>query len=406
MSTAALPSVSRHVAHLADEVVAGNCLLLLATDRDDPMEIATELSEEFARRELYTESVQTTDAEQPLELISGRAEVEWGRSEPRTIGTLAKKHMPWDVLLCWATDLSSTAEVRSWIEFLPKWAREIQIAHNEGMSQPPIVSIATAAMVESLPAEDLFLRVRRWQGTPSILEHRMSVRLLSDTPETPDHWREALLPSLALGDLRLQDRLWDEVGGTVEHIETCLIDHGQSIGWTEASLHAWVGNGSKSGTAPPEWSARDLERHHSLWDRGLICQTPEFGPELHSSAAAILGHHDVILHRIWRGQAAVLLPALDSLRLRLCRDLTAHLGNRWPTKWLVPESPIEERETREDPMACGWGHLSRLILRCEQVRTVCNVGRLAALASDMRNSLAHSRPVSRADCITFMGQIS
>lgn len=47
-------------------------------------------------------------------------------------------------------------------------------------------------------------------------------------------------------------------------------------------------------------------------------------------------------HRLWRGQAALLLPFLDSIRLDLCAELTSLHGRDWPIRWKRPIAVDQE----------------------------------------------------------------
>ena len=85
-------------------------------------------------------------------------------------------------------------------------------------------------------------------------------------------------------------------------------------------------DGRHQGAAPPRpW--------RSLWAEGGLQWSMEHGIEVHPSALACLGLTSDLSHRLWRGQARLLLPLLDELRLTICRRLTDRLGDGWAVRW-------------------------------------------------------------------------
>jgi len=71
-------------------------------------------------------------------------------------------------------------------------------------------------------------------------------------------------------------------------------------------------------------------RLRCYWAVGLLQVTPEHGMELNAAGLCLLGRGAEVRHRLWRGQAAMLLPMLDDTRLKMCAQLTCDYRREWP----------------------------------------------------------------------------
>ncbi len=207
-------------------------------------------------------------------------------------------------------------------------------------------------------------------------------------------WREHMLSSLAGGDLALVEDLW---GADLDLADLLprLSAFGAERGWTAESLRDW---------GAEEWTANGLMRRYdevarppeagrTLWAQGALYWTPEYGPELHTAALALLGWREELKHRCWRGQAALLLPMLDDLRLQICADLTRRYDRDWPLMW-YRTGAAEEAELTADPFACEWRWLERALSYCPDRQTKGRWLEAARQARLLRNELAHYRPIS------------
>lgn len=95
----------------------------------------------------------------------------------------------------------------------------------------------------------------------------------------------------------------------------------------------------------------------TLWAHGALSWTLEFGLELHTAAMAVLGRDEEVKHRLWRGQAELLLPLIDHMRLMVCTDLAHSYGKNWPMRYGLPTSEEEKAAVQASPLACQWGYL-------------------------------------------------
>jgi len=134
-----------------------------------------------------------------------------------------------------------------------------------------------------------------------------------------------------------------------------------------------------------------------LWAHGAAQATVEYGIEPHPAVLFVLDRRSELQHRLWRGQAELLLPTLDGIRLDVCSYLTRIYGPEWPVKWRRPDHPREEKAVLENPLACEWGYLEWLIKECFELRQEQRWLRLVTPASRIRNTIAHSRTISYSE---------
>lgn len=148
-----------------------------------------------------------------------------------------------------------------------------------------------------------------------------------------------------------------------------------------------------------------MAKEKELWARGLLDQTPEYGIQVSPVALAALGEWHMLEHLLWRGQAALLLPILDELRLSICTELTNKYGPDWAWQWAKPLTDGEQRDARRDPLTSEWGHLKAAIAKSP---VAGERGRwpIVALAWELRNHLAHYEAVEFADYARLMGSLT
>jgi hypothetical protein len=113
----------------------------------------------------------------------------------------------------------------------------------------------------------------------------------------------------------------------MDELTHTLYDYALEQGW-DAKKEKFAANGWRP--APP--LVEPVLRQHSitLWNQGWLTHTPENGEELHTALLSVLGKDSEIRHRLWRWQAALLLPLIDSVRVLICERLIASHGEDWP----------------------------------------------------------------------------
>lgn len=299
-------------------------------------------------------------------------------------------------------ELLSPIERGNWLAFIVDWAATASaVASASGRLPPALWGIWVPEIGEEIPAEDVWLRVQWWWAAPSDLDVRLLCRLHdgSDHPELSPRaaWREAILPGLSGNDLSLAEHLWDVVDQPLDIIIEALKDFAEQQHWTPTKLEQWgVGDFLQQTAGPRRFRLRPVHRERQLWLRGLLQQTPEYGLQVSPAALAILGEHRQLEHLLWRGEASLLLPLIDELRLSICEGLTHKYGPDWTLQWARPLSDEACQAARENPLSVEWGHLKEVIRKCPYPEEASRF-ELVSRAWYLRNELAHYRPVRFAD---------
>ena len=301
----------------------------------------------------------------------------------------------------------TSSRVDDWCAFLAKWTVISGILSSERYRPPPALFAPLVALPQQIPEEDAWLRIHRWWSVLSDLDVRVLCRTIEGLgyPELPHEtaWREAVLPALAGNDLDLIRHLWDVVKRPKNEIFDSLRDLSEAQGWTQQNL-------TKLGlrdflqqyaTRVRSFFQEPTAKEAELWVRGLIYQTPENGIQVSALALAALDEWDLLEHLLWRGQAALLLPILDELRLSICKELTDRYGPDWPLQWARPLSIDAEKAVRNNPYATEWGHLKEAVIRCPHPSERRRF-ELVTQAWVLRNQLAHYRSIEYEDFQTLM----
>lgn len=404
---AQLPSVQAFIRDIAMDITEQRSVAVLLPMTVDPEWLWSLLDAELWRRNFTAEpvdlrSLPTDDG--PAEALGQALRVTWpSSSTSRDVASLlACKDLPEAILLDGIENLAEPLQ-RLWLRFLHQWAQLSQNFASQSSAPPALCLITCSARIPFDAIEsDVRLAVHWWWNFPSILELKLLCRLAAaeNSNRRPNaQWQEHLIPALASSDVALLAKLWAENPQGTEQIESCILELAQERGWTREKLREWGAadlvsvSAHRNGrlTEAPPRSAR------VLWAHGAAAATDEFGVELHSAALSVLEHKSELQHRLWRAQAALLLPALDGIRLDLCGYLTRLYGADWPVRWYQPDRPDENVAVRENPLACQWGYLEWLIRNCSQLSRERRWLPLIALAVQLRNSIAHYRTVSRGD---------
>ncbi|MCG3209822.1 MAG: hypothetical protein FOGNACKC_03449 [Anaerolineae bacterium] len=293
----------------------------------------------------------------------------------------------------------ATEPIQSWLRFVERWSD--QVRQLDGIERSLCLCV-NAEMIPKPPTSDVKLSVRWWWRTSSALETQLYCRGRNMNHTPLAIWREYLLPSIVAGDLSLIDPLWDIIVQPIDATTHQLRHIGQSRGWT---IHCptWKHILSKASpqklafftenSPPPRW--------RPLWDNGALCFTPEYGLEIHPAAIALLDRHPDLEQRIWRGQAALLLPFLDSIRLDLCRRLTQRFSPTWALSWAQPADYQELERVKKSVFAVQWGHMVKALYNASHNYQLRQEKQLATVAQKIRNELAHYRPICFADFTTL-----
>ena len=233
---------------------------------------------------------------------------------------------------------SSLTRIQDWINAIDRWA---EACRSSGAKHSLILILESVNPAElKLPPKDIRLNYRVLAGFPSSLEVRLLCRMAADEIDAENQWREYILASLAGNDLSLIALLWDEVFNPVESIIKTLRIYGENNSWKTNRN----GNSRNWRPKPPglELSPRPDEPSFELLSSGRTIYTSEYGEETHPVLLAVDKKEQEIIHRLWRSQAALLLPTVDDIRRRVCNYFCATQGENWAfiDQELLP-SPVE-----------------------------------------------------------------
>lgn len=324
-------------------------------------------------------------------------------SAANTIASLVNSEGLPEVVILNGIEMLEQGAQEIWLRLITQWS---QVSQNlPSRASPPSVLLAVvrpARITAKLIDSDVRLAAHWWWGFPSILELRLLCRLATAGESNrlnAGRWQEHLLPDLVGGDVALLDRLWNSEAADIEQMLSQIEVVTKEKGWTPERLRQWgpvdvthapYAQITQSSEGPPS-------ALRALWAQGALYFTEEHGIELHTAALAMLGRHHELRHRLWRGQAELVLPVLDSIRLELCSYLTRFYGNDWPVKWHQPDRPEDASAVRENPLACGWGYLDWLIRNCSGLQREQRWLTLITPAAQMRNEIAHYRTITRSE---------
>lgn len=407
-----LPSISRLVHTVYHELGQGRSVAIAAPHPAHVRTLWSLLADNLDRVpgiHLDFVPVEVADSDKPPACFLGEAlhlETQSNGGDGLTYEIMRAQGTPGVVALRGLEQLSPT-QVSRWSAFLREWATLSRVLLSEGYRRPPALLALAVALPHQMPPEDTELRVYWWWSLLSDLDVCVLCRLLEGVgyPELPHEtaWREAVLPALAGNDLALVNHLWDVVHRPKIEILNALASFSHEMGWTAKNLIA-LGLPDflrQRATRMRRFLREPTSREADLWASGLIYQTPEHGIQVSPLALAALNKWEMVEHLLWRGQASLLLPFLDELRLSLCQELTERYGPGWPLLWARPLSKEAEKAVRDNPLSTEWGHLKEAILRCPHSSERDRYN-LATHAWSLRNELAHYQAIEFEDFQTLM----
>lgn len=387
----ALPSAHHFLQEIGNEVRQGVNLVLVYPYNIlfNPLRFALYDSldrERFLRVEML--DISTAQTEPPFEVIkSNFAELAHDQYLEQSVDN---DELP-DAIIIYGIDTFSSERVLEWLIVLNRWANASAVA---GSRHSLILCLPCNLIgAHKFPDADIRLKYKTLAGFPSSLEMRMLCRQGATDLNAACLWREYILSSLAGNDLETIKLLWDVVYQSAGEIKQQLITHSlvKSVSDEELSFleENWV---------PYERGLSLLsspgERNYNLLSSAFTMYTVEFGEEIHAALLAKINFDDEFIHRIWRGQAALLLPMVDEYRRKICDILTERYGKYWAElDGDILDPPLEMgelytflhrlHESHPDKQRYGFG---------------------VNLTWRIRNELAHYRPVTYQDYLNFWNQ--
>lgn len=408
-----MPTVRQLLDRILDDLRSGRSVLGLLPEGVDPSLLRSNLLNGLEYRDLRVHEVfaPQLDAQMLAAALAQTLGIDWGASTaPRTVENLLRQAGLPEVLFLDGFDELAEEDRRRWLQFMVQWAEVCQgrrSTDEEGAKMlPALCLLAPASKVPPPPpATNVLLAVHVWWGIPTTLEMRLLCQLASAQDSTPlSRWKEWVIPAIAGSDLGLGDYLWAQAYSTGAELADVLRAFAEERGWTRAELEALSMEGlPREGTRQEGWPLP--APLYQVWARGLVHWTIEHGLQRHSAVLAQLNRQEALDHRLWRGQAGLLLPQIDEARLALCAHLNGLYGRDWPYKWQEPDLDTERQAVRDTPFACQWGHLESLLWNCPKLERERRWTHLARWSRQIRNDLAHYRPVSLNDYERFCREV-
>ena len=407
-----LPTVREFLHNVGDTLRQGISVLLLTT----PV-YATDTLEECLRgillqHDLLFDEIDLMlqlDPDKPFDVL--RTAIFWDETQHQNCRTLedvlSSEGLP-DVLFVRNLTPDLAAHCTNWLDLIWNWSETVHGMIGLRSSRTPAFLMCLALPPGELPLrENPRLRITWWWSMTTALDVRMLIRLQqrpdSNISLAESIWREYVLPPLAGADVEIVSCLWEPILLNIEGLFPHLCHLAAARGWTAEKLRAWRAedflfprNFVQQPTLPLS------KRERILWSVGALDYVDEFGLTLSSAALAVLGDEDGLRHRLWRGQAALVLPTLDELRIQIAEELTRLMGITWIVDWLQAErSRADQLITL--PLAVEWGELEIALHKAPYHSKAM----LPAVqhARSVRNRLAHYQPVSYHDYVLLIGHL-
>ncbi len=389
-----LPSVRQFLRRLGEDLQDGRILWVLLPQGIDPGDFRETLIHHLERNcDLQVEPVDLRPRSDPFEVLKESLGWYGAGKQARVLEDLASYDSGPRVLFLRFFENLPVEEKNKWVGIVERWASAIKVHPSRRLLC--IVIPADALPDGYLPQTDIAVSVRMWWGIPSALEVRLACRLAAGYEDGPRSlWRESLIPSVAGNDLELGEALWDVVTDsrdTTGAILEALVAFAGEKGWNESD----AAEACRRWKPPLPGEENRFEVSPAilpLWVRGWVVYTPEYGGEVHSALLALLGYEREIVHRVWRAQAALLLPFVDSARLIMYDKIHDRWGwLNWQDKGICPE--LGELENTLRCSALPEPEKQQLVSRVTLLREV-------------RNRLAHYHPLSFAEFTAFWDRIT
>jgi len=275
-----------------------------------------------------------------------------------------------------------------WIQTMVRWA---DACRSSGCVKTMVLLLPAAiATHKKLPPSDIRLVYQIWAGLPSALEVRLLCRLRADEIQAKGLWREFLLSSLVGNDIGLCEWLWDVVFKPPARIVESIVEYANEQGWKADTINGWMNSWQPKPAGLDFWLMPTDKNFYPLSQK-VTLYTPEYGEEMHPAILALNGKTSSINHRIWRAQAALILPMIDDVRRKICDLLTLVHGNGWAVingETFIPPLEMGNLKTWFD------GKYVTQDERKTWREDVCH-------ALKLRNQLAHYEMVGYADFEKF-----
>ena len=363
-----MPSARDFFTNLAVRTAEGNNTVVLLNDLTDPAELGVQLAESIqhtGRMQPFTHDISDRPGTVPLVEMSRALRVRDDYSIERLVQTGEQPL----VFIVYGLK-PNTSNAQDWLLFARDWAARIN-------SDLPgnILILMSPSSFQRLPQPCERFNYVRWDEHSSALEMSLCCRLHGQAQKvnaSQQRWIEAMLSSLAPGDMKFAEHLWSVAGYANGVLDGTMRDYARQRGWQESDATRVISQFpqviKKRGVEMSDW-----------WGRGWLIHTAEYGFELHSALLALHPHgEETIIRRIWRAQASLVLPAIDRVRSRLIAKAMRYFPKNYD---LSSKTELGELES---------------FLRSENISRPGLYGLLSdtTFTRLLRNELAHYQPIT------------
>lgn len=143
------------------------------------------------------------------------------------------------------------------------------------------------------------------------------------------------------------------------------------------------------------------------WAAGRVLGSPEYGLELHPSLLALTGNREGLAQRVWRGQAQMILPVVDSIRMAASQYAIQRHGEKWyEAVGILPQDLDQRERLLGNPLDAELGYLALALRQLRGGPERFDWIHRVDTAREVRNSLAHYTMVGFPQFKTFLASAS
>lgn len=286
--------------------------------------------------------------------------------------------------------------LKEWLRTLDEWSRVARFRPNGEPPRPLFFVPLRASCAHGIDSTNPRLLVQEISGLATCIERQQLVdaqqREAPNDDATLAVWRQCLLPPLTMGDVELTTVLWNSLN-SFEEVCAALRNEAAKRNWEESEVRAWI-----AALLPREGSqaplpGRFVDHLGSAWAKSAVDWAPDEGIRISSAALLQAGESALVRHRFWRGQLGVVLPELDSFRLRINWVLSELFGRR-----MLDFVPLDDEgggaKPPADSMDCEFTHLLGALRTAPELQGYLWLKFVIEEVRWARNELAHYRPIT------------
>lgn len=307
--------------------------------------------------------------------------------------------------------------VKHWARLLRQWS-EYARTYQARTKQCPVSLLLVTHQVELSRGikEDVYLKAYYFWGWISTVELLLVARsVASEQGLTLDEslWVESVFVELAGTDPELFFWLLDrcpfsDTANMWKAIIQQLIGFCEGKGWTQKRIVSCLDLGEHNNCREfaqscPLIPPSDLD---PLWSAGVASWNDGDGIFIHSATLAVQGDTATLKHRIWRGQARVLLPVLDRIRHEICDYLNRKFKREWSSFCETNRNPYLPGASSYQNGVAEYGVINEFFRLNESKGTMLRqLRRPVEHLRLTRNNLAHYVPLNWVQFSQIIGEV-